>query len=191
MPSPSSNTSRWKELSEIDYFSLFIKTWLAFNSWYRGHYPGIRDDRGCLEELKKYQDTRNSFFLKFSKLLNSSDRDSASFKDSLEGFVVSLNRTIIQDPANRYQGRIYFENSLTDVGVPTYENLIKPLRSRNSRKFSTIAIDNRDEKVFVALIEIIYQMRCLLLHGQLEPTNENHEIIKYAYLLLSSLIKDL
>lgn len=35
----------------IDYYSAFIKSWIAFNSWYRSEYTE-RTDRGIIEKLK-------------------------------------------------------------------------------------------------------------------------------------------
>lgn len=36
----------------IDYYSAFIKSWIAFNSWYRSEYTE-RTDRGIIENLKR------------------------------------------------------------------------------------------------------------------------------------------
>ena len=35
----------------IDYYSAFIKSWIAFNSWYRSEYTE-RTDRGIIEDRK-------------------------------------------------------------------------------------------------------------------------------------------
>lgn len=35
----------------IDYFSAFIKAWIAFNSWYRSEYTE-RSDREIIERIK-------------------------------------------------------------------------------------------------------------------------------------------
>ena len=191
MPSSIDTTSKWRTLAEIDYYSLFIKTWLAFNSWYKGYYPNIKNDRDCLQEIKKTQDPRNSFYTKFKIFLNGSDRESENFKDNLDGLITCLNRTTLQNSTNNYRGKISFENASTDWNNHIYENLIKPFKSRKSRKLLTVAIDLQDEKIFIAAIEIIYQIRCLLLHGQLEPNVENHEIVKYCYLLLSSILREI
>lgn len=33
--------------------------------------------------------------------------------------------------------------------------------------------------IFNALLEIIYKVRCLLVHGDMEPSKENHEVVKH------------
>lgn len=35
----------------IDYYSAFIKAWIAFNSWYRSEFGG-RTDRSIIDKLK-------------------------------------------------------------------------------------------------------------------------------------------
>jgi hypothetical protein len=46
-----------------------------------------------------------------------------------------------------------------------------------------------NERVFAGLIELIYQVRCALVHGDLAPTPENHEAVKYCYLVLFELMR--
>jgi len=190
MPSPSDNTTKWKELAEIDYYSLFIKIWLAFNSWYKGHYPSYTNDRDCIDKIKDDSDNRNSFYRKFSNLFNGADRDAINFKENLEGLIFSLNNTSINNP-RQYTGRIWFQNALIDKGANVYKNLIKTTRQHNKRKLSSSYITKNESDFFKGLVEIIYQIRNLLFHGQLEPTDYNHKIIKYAYLVLNSILKDL
>jgi len=206
MPSPSDNTSKWKQLSEIDYFGLFIKNWLAFNSWYRGHHPNLKDDRDCINELKNTLDGRNSAFTFFSRLIEGEGRDSISFRDSLDGLVTSLNRvTLTNSNQKRYKGSISFENALIDK---KYINLI--INKNKVEEFENIENENEDEEkipffinlgsvyvtndieiLYKGSLELIYQVRCLLFHGELEPTDENHQIIKYAYLVMNSIMKNL
>jgi len=37
------NREAWLRMSGIDYLGQFIKTWLAFNAWYRGAYTETQD----------------------------------------------------------------------------------------------------------------------------------------------------
>lgn len=189
MPSPSANTSKWKELSEIDYFGLFIKNWLAFNSWYRGHHPNLRTDRDCMEAVKNTQDARNSAFTIFGRLIAGADREALSFIDNLDGFVTSLNRVTLTTP--KYTGVISFANALVDTNSNDYQNLIRAQSQRNKIKLGSVCVIDDTEILFKGMIELIYQVRCLLFHGDLEPTEENHQIVRYAYLVMNSLMKNL
>ena len=44
--------------------------------------------------------------------------------------------------------------------------------------------------IYRALIENLYQIRCLLFHGDLEASEPNHRAIKYAYLVLNDWMND-
>jgi len=77
------NEERWKQLSDIDWFTAFTKVWISFNAWYRNHYPDLRTDRKILEEIKN---SHNNFKSKFNSLINGIDEKSNYFRDTL-GFL--------------------------------------------------------------------------------------------------------
>jgi hypothetical protein len=185
MPSPSTNTTEWKKLSKIDYFGLFIKNWLAFNSWYRGYHPQFTKDRECINALKDTGDSRNSAYILFSRMINGTDRESISFRDNLDGLITALNRVTLVTP--KYTGSISFRNALIDAASNDYQNLIKKSTQHNKMKLGAIFVIDDTEVLYKGLIEIIYQVRCMLFHGELEPTEEKHQIVKYGYLVLNSI----
>lgn len=45
------NRDAWLRMSDIDYLGQFVKSWLAFNAWYRSAYTETRD-REIIEEIK-------------------------------------------------------------------------------------------------------------------------------------------
>lgn len=45
------NRDAWLRMSDIDYLGQFVKTWLAFNAWYRSAYAETQD-RKILNEIK-------------------------------------------------------------------------------------------------------------------------------------------
>ena len=45
------NRDTWIRMSEIDYLGQFVKTWLAFNAWYRSAYTETQD-RQIIKEIK-------------------------------------------------------------------------------------------------------------------------------------------
>lgn len=47
------------------------------------------------------------------------------------------------------------------------------------------------DDVAKAIVEIIYKLRCLLLHGEIDPTVANSHIYEYAFGILRTLIKEL
>lgn len=191
MPSPSNNTAKWKLLSEVDYFGLFVKNWLAFNSWYKGHHSHLTSDRACIDAVKDTSDPRNSAFTVFNRLVSGTGRDTASLLDSLDGFATALNRVTLTSDNSYYTGQLSFSNTLIDRQNGTYENLIKQASQRNKIKLGVICVTDNAEILFKGVMELEYQIRCLLFHGQLEPTEENHQVIRYAYLTLRSIMNEL
>ena len=191
MPSPSNNTAKWKELSEVDYFGLFVKNWLAFNSWYKGHHPNLTSDRDCIEEVKNTLDPRNSSFTIFNRLMTGSGREKVSLFDSLDGLATSLNRVSLSSDNSYYTGQLSFSNALVDKQSGLYENLIKQQNQRNKIQLGVVCVTDNIEILFKGVIELEYQIRCLLFHGRLEPTEENHQVVKYAYLVMRSITNEL
>lgn len=51
-------------------------------------------------------------------------------------------------------------------------------------------IDNED-KIAQVLIQILYQLRCQIFHGSLNPTTQNMEVYEHAYHIQKMLIKEL
>jgi len=189
MSSRSDNTSKWKQLSEIDYFGLFIKNWLAFNSWYRGHHPNLKSDRDCIDAIKNIADSRNSAYLLFKKIFEGNARESISFRDNLDGLVISLNRVTLS--SDNYEGALSFSNVLIDKKTDDYQNLLKSQSQKNKVQLGTSYVTDDVAVLYKGTIELIYQVRCLLFHGELEPTDENHQVVKYCYLVVNSMMKNL
>lgn len=191
MPGPSNSTAKWKELSEVDYFGLFVKNWLAFNAWYKGHHPNLANDRACIDEVKNTSDPRNSSFTIFKRLMLGSGRDQVSLFDSLDGLATSLSRVTLSSDNSYYTGQLSFLNALVDKQSSLYENLIKQQTQRNKIKLGVVCVTDDIETLFKGVIELEYQIRCLLFHGRLEPTEENHQVVKYAYLVMRSITNEL
>ena len=50
---------------------------------------------------------------------------------------------------------------------------------------------NDTELIAKALIQILYTLRCLLFHGELDPTDINQGIYEHSFAILKTLIKEL
>ena len=114
--------------------------------------------------------------------------------------VYSLNRKVLNAP--NLIKPLNFENVLidysqkavptayTEITIKNAKTITGKLKANvNGVDFGDLVFINDSKKVFAGLFEIIYQVRCLLVHGDLEPTEDNHEIIKYCYLILADLMK--
>lgn len=186
----------WMQKADIDYFSPFISLWLAFNSWYRDHYCDLTDkrDRSFINNLKTDTTTRNQPLNNLKKLMaDEKIKENLKFKSDLESLIYSLNRASLRMLENQKHPRqIKFESALIDYSKKDiddgYTNLIKAKGDREKLLLDELFITNDLDIFFAGLIEIIYQIRCLLIHGDLEPSKENHEVVKYCYFILASLI---
>lgn len=76
-----SNYSEWIKLIDvnIDYYSAFIKAWIAFNSWYRANYTE-KTDQEIIDKIKK---TNNAITININHFLSGSDERSNYFKLSM------------------------------------------------------------------------------------------------------------
>ena len=55
-----------------------------------------------------------------------------------------------------------------------------------------LMVESDSERLFVAYIEIVYQVRCALFHGDLAPTSEeNKRVIQQLYLTLSMIMENI
>jgi hypothetical protein len=54
-----------------------------------------------------------------------------------------------------------------------------------------IQFKNNTELIAKALIQVLYTLRCLLFHGELDPTEINQSIYEYSFGILKTLIKEL
>jgi len=184
---PTTQTiSAWKQKSEIDYFSLFVPLWLAFDAWCKDKY-GLPQQRHCLEALKN-DNLNNKTFQRLKTLLQGSDSISETFKS----YLTQLNQSLEAAPI-LYKGEstkyISLRNALIDFNNKIYEDLFRTSGQHNKIELTTgIFITQEIEKIYKSYIEILYQVRCFLFHGNLSPNSDNERIIKYLYLTLKDLM---
>ena len=192
----------WFTKSRVDYFSPFVNLWLACNSWYNFHYATLSGDRAHLDVLKTDASKQNVLYRKFNTIFSSApSKEQKSLFSNLELLHYSLARAEIQP--SKWKQPLKFSSMLIDFSNKDdrmgYVNvLIDEARKAdgslkaniNGIDLGEVVIENDAQKIFAGTLEIIYQSRCMLVHGELEPTDENHEVVKYCYLILHDLMKD-
>jgi hypothetical protein len=204
MPHDNDYKKEWFIKARVDYFSPFLNLWLACNSWYNFHYS-LNTDRDHLNRLKSDFGNSNKLYKKFQRLFTNGDsKEIKAFLSFVELLHFSLAQAEIQSSKFHESKRLNFNNILGDFSqkddVNAYESVIlqNALTAQGELRANVegviishqLVIDANTEKVFAGLIEIIYQVRCMLVHGELRPTNENHEVVKYCYLVLYELMKE-
>ena len=179
----------WKQKAEIDYFSLFVPLWLAFDAWFKDKYPQS-NDRDCLEALKS-DEINNRTYLKMKNLLQGTDSISETFKD----YMAQLDQALQSQPICYEKDNtkiLSFRNGLihrdSNSANNIYEDLFRSRSQHNKIELTSgIFITGEITRIYKAYIEILYQIRCVLFHGNLKPNRENERIVKYLYLTLKEI----
>lgn len=195
---PTNYKKEWMEKSSIDYFSSFISLWLACNSWYKSHYSEINGtDRDFINMLKTDDSGRNHLYKKYCDLIDKNDKTGIAFRTNIELLHYSLERANLMTESI---GLCSFRQAVTDYNNRTnLDNLIETPRINqdgsinasdkpNVIQLDKIYITSNKNKFFAGLFEIIYQVRNMLVHGNLNPDRGEHEVVKYCYLILWDLM---
>lgn len=203
---PTDYKKEWMEKSAIDYFSPFISLWLACNSWYMSHYSDLNDshsgtngatDRDFINKLKEDTSGRNHFYKKFEELIDKNGKEGIAFRTDLELLHYALDR------ANLKPERI--SSCSLRSAVVSYQdkenpvNLIKSPRIKKDGtafadeeadviKLDQLYISSNRQHCFAGVLEIIYQVRNMLVHGKLNPDKDEHDVVKYCYRILWELM---
>jgi len=242
----------------IDYFSAFLRAWIAFNSWYRSEYTE-RSDRDIIEKIKM-QSNRFKGYIETLLDVNNTSEKSTDFKLNLSKLQMALtNAAIVTQERGGISQQISFSTiainnpktqSIGDYRYTHYE--VK--RTRQSictivsqkghptteyfhfeqdtydetaleihgdfqklgaeqqgqcRAFyqevrlyiieSVLTKDKGNNVIFVSerakvsrgIIEVLYLLRCSLMHGDVYPDFNSSKVYKYAYYILSAVMKEL
>jgi len=186
--SASENISLWKKKSEIDYMPLFISLWLAFNAWIKGQFRDHRD-RDLINDCKSIS---NPLKDKFSELMDSDDASGNRFKANLAELERSLANANIPFEKKEWKKQIGFGNSIIEWndGNPKCESVLKEKSQRDKIQIDDgLWVDDDYDRLFAAYIEIAYQVRCSLFHGNLSPNEKNERVVKQLYLTLSMIME--
>lgn len=81
------NVEKWKTLTDIDYFTYFIKAWISFNAWYKSSFTNINKDREAINKIKNESNTLRS---KALGLISADNEQSDVFKAHLASLHKSL-----------------------------------------------------------------------------------------------------
>lgn len=185
----------WLDKAELDFFPPFISLWLACNSWYVSHYSelGKQSDRQFINLVKSDYTNRNHLYKRFSELLNKDDKDGISFRTDIELLHYSLENAELKPKyiitCSFRQAVIDFQDKNQTIDLIKHPKIKKDGTPYAKYKNDVIRLDklfitSDEEKFFSGLIEIIYQVRNLLIHGNLKPDTINHDVVKYCYRVL-------
>lgn len=181
----------WRTKSQVDYYPQLVILWLSTNSWYRSHYSEItgRRDRDFLNKLRDDHSTRNKLYARFAKLLQADGtKGRAELINYIESLFFALNRALLLWNEDQTDSAITYENCLLTPNPKTFGKLQVNLRSSGIHINDNLKLTDDKSVLFNGFLEIIYQVRCQLVHGQMEPNTENHEVVKQCFFLLNELM---
>lgn len=137
------NAEAWKALSNIDYFTYFVKAWIPFNAWYRNSYPALESDADIMQQIKTQH---NSFRSRIISLIENPEthNESKVFKAHLAELHYQLERNYIYNRGVRisFENIVVEENPVT-TGTRTYRGFSYNVEidAGNKRKFTSKIID--------------------------------------------------
>lgn len=174
---------------KVDYFSAFMKAWIAFNSWYRSSY-GTGTDKEIIDKIKN---TDNHFRDYMANMLASQDSEGRSFQESVAMLHGSLCNAIIYTQENggtREQisfSKIAFRNTNRDSSHDY--RLSHYSAKRTGATFKTEVKQRAGTKVYFSFEQDTYsfeelshqtdfqrlsseqQQQCILCYGEIQPYN--------------------
>ena len=179
----------WKNRAEIDYIPLFISLWLSLNAWMRDRYHRADRDRERLELLKG---GGHKFSERFAELIHAKDSNGTRFRGSFGELQRALSNARISYD-NRWPSEIISFDSCPiswNDGSPYLESVLKTRKQRAKIQIDDeLWVENDTERLFAAYIEILYQIRCMLFHGNLAPERANERVIKHLFVTLSMIME--
>lgn len=153
----------------------------------------IQENKKTIEEFKKY-----------------GCKYRAQFDNSIKEFIAiiedSKGRVIFNETQTKYNYEEFCNNISTksfseiqkkfiksaykNINPWLPENLIlKSTDENNFIKIGNYNFCNDTDKIFKAIMENIYALRCLLFHGDIEPTDETNNLFESAYFILKYMLK--
>lgn len=186
----SENAQIWKELSDIDYFTQFIKSWLAFNAWLRSAYPTIKTDRELIDTIKEQSNpVRN----KIRSLLNDSGQQGQNFRSMIADLHSQLEDTHLISQKDGVEKRItfsewYLEN-LTSESIFSHSradySIIRFTSGNDKGKIGISVVRQRDKSSIYEFQQDKYNWNELKAHLPLQklPVTRRNKIME-SYILI-------
>ncbi len=241
---------------DIDYYSAFVKAWIAFNAWYRNEFTE-RTDREIIEKLKTNSNRFRGYIETLLDTNNNAD-DAISFKENLNNLQtalvnasivtqergginqqISFSEIAINNPKNLSEGDyrtthykiqrtrqkiitlvhrknnsadIYFQfeqDKYDEIELDVHADFLRLGQEQQGqcKAFykevcpyvveSVLKKDRNNNIIFITerakvsrgIIEVLYLLRCSLMHGEVTPDNNSLEVYKYAYYILAAILK--
>ena len=182
-----------------------MNLWLCLNAWMNKEYSDLSGDRDKLNSLKE---KTSPLLDRFTGLMKGEGIQATLFRS----YFAELHRALVNADIryHRYPDEsVRFDCCLIDQTIypPNFESILVPsgeitetnasfesgdtIEQEAIKLDDDVSVDGNTERLFKAYIEIIYQVRCNLFHGDLVPDTENHRVIRLLYLTLFMTMEDI
>ena len=210
MAQPDNENIRvWKERGTIDYVSPFMNLWLCLNAWMNNEFPKLSRERDKLNSLKKGP---NPFLDRFTELIGTEGINATSTEGInatlFRSYFAELHRALITAHIRYHRSPdnvVSFDCCLIDqqTSPPNFESILQEkirtnvpfegndIEGEGIKLDDDVWVEGNTERLFKAYIEIVYQVRCNLFHGDLVPDITNHRVIRLLYLMLFMIMEDI
>lgn len=111
------NAALWKQLSDIDYFTMFVKAWIPFNAWMRNAFD-FPSDRQIINHVKS---NSNRFKDRIKNLVDSPSADG----ETLRSYIQNLHLQLQTTPLNLDgQNRVSFDRIIVEKNPNTTHSFV-------------------------------------------------------------------
>lgn len=180
MPNINSINS-WYEVSKLEFFTPFMKIWLAFNSWYKQFLPSANSDRDAINEVKITGPIKTIFL---SVILSDSE-EGRELRSSISNLIMEIR---VQGLIDKNGNEFRFYNS--DI-EPGFEKLNKQTKTKKINEGLLIKLTEDNavtadlSVLFQELMDVIYQIRCDLIHGEFDCKDSRAQrLVKNSYIIM-------
>ena len=220
--SASENISFWKKKSEIDYIPLFVFLWFSLNAWMRDRFFKEKRDRDRVNLLKRGRVSLfntftglietpgvdgNRFRAEFGEL-HRALVDARIPYSQLPDKMISFDCCIIEWKGKQSEPEsLIISEEEADESSAVENDSVEADESSAAESDSVLEeseqdriqiddnlwVENNTERLFAAYMEIVYQIRCALFHGDLAIISDDpakKRVVQQLYLTLSMVMRD-
>lgn len=172
MTTTSENITNWRSLADIDYFTQYIKSYLAFNAWMRTRYVGLSKDRKIIDAVKE---ENNEFRRKIINLLTNDDAEGEDFRSHVSSLHYNLERFEVKNNSLKISFYSVFieENSETEKSSKR-NRLDYKVKLLSSGKVQASILDSQGNQKYL-FENNKYDLTALLSDGGYQKLTQNQQ----------------
>lgn len=157
--------------SEIEYITPFLKLWMAFNNWYKQDLVDVKFDAEAIVRYKESGKIKDEFLRFFG--LNS--EVGIDFQNALYDLILSLKTyDLVKEKRDGTSESVNYK--IKDEQGVEFDLILENANRRGGKEPIYISTDKKrfqileenKEKFFEQTLEVIYQVRCNLVHGSFD-----------------------